>query len=102
MQRELSGLHSARASPYRVVYRIDEDHEAIVILRVDHRSDVNRPRLGTEQVQLGLTNYPARPRAVEPDRIATDLVDLNLEADSSSDRRRGRACVAPASRCRMS
>ncbi len=44
LQRELSGLHSARVGPYRVVYRINEDQRTIVIARVTHRSDVYRPR----------------------------------------------------------
>lgn len=43
LQRELVGLHSARVGPYRVVYRIDEPSRAIVIARVEHRSDVYRP-----------------------------------------------------------
>jgi len=44
LRRELTGLHSARVGAYRVVYRIDEDARAIVIARVDHRSDVYRVR----------------------------------------------------------
>jgi mRNA interferase RelE/StbE len=44
LQRELSGLHSARVGPYRVVYRIGEEQRAIVIARVEHRGDVFRPR----------------------------------------------------------
>lgn len=44
LRRELTGLHAARVGAYRVVYRIDDDSRAIVILRVDHRSDVYRPR----------------------------------------------------------
>jgi mRNA-degrading endonuclease RelE of RelBE toxin-antitoxin system len=42
LSRELTGLHSARVGPYRVVYRIDEDERAIVVVRVAHRSDVYR------------------------------------------------------------
>lgn len=44
LQRELSGLHSARVGPYRVVYRIDDDHRAVIVARVEHRSDVYRSR----------------------------------------------------------
>lgn len=44
LQRELAGLHSARVGPYRVVYRIEDEQETTVILRVDHRSDVYRRR----------------------------------------------------------
>mgnify|MGYP001818641995 CR=1 FL=1 len=44
LQRELAGLHSARRGAYRVVYEIDEDHQAVVELRIDHRSRVYRSR----------------------------------------------------------
>lgn len=40
LQRELAGLHSARRGAYRVVYEIDEDERAVVVLRIDHRSRV--------------------------------------------------------------
>ena len=42
LRRELAGLHSARRGPYRVLYRIDEDHALVLIERVDHRADVYR------------------------------------------------------------
>ena len=44
LQRELAGLWSARRGAYRVIYEIDEANATIVVLRVDHRSDVYRPR----------------------------------------------------------
>lgn len=44
LQRELAGLHSARRGAYRVVYEIDEDNRAIVVLRIDHRARVYRSR----------------------------------------------------------
>jgi mRNA-degrading endonuclease RelE of RelBE toxin-antitoxin system len=44
LQRELSGSHSARRGPYRVVYRIDDSARTVTILRVDHRADVYRSR----------------------------------------------------------
>ncbi len=44
LQRELAGLYSARRGAYRVVYEIDEDKRAVVVLRVDHRSRVYRSR----------------------------------------------------------
>jgi len=44
LQRELTGSHGAHRGTYRVLYRIDEDAQRIYILRVDHRSDVYRPR----------------------------------------------------------
>ncbi len=44
LQRELAGLYSARRGAYRVVYEIDEDQRAVVVLRVDHRSRIYRSR----------------------------------------------------------
>lgn len=44
LQRELAGLFAARRGPYRVVYEIDEEDHAVNVLRIDHRSDVYRPR----------------------------------------------------------
>lgn len=42
LQRELAGLHSARRGAYRVVYEIDEERHAVIVLRIDHRSRVYR------------------------------------------------------------
>lgn len=42
LQRELAGLHSARRGAYRVVYEIDDDARAVIVLRIDHRSNVYR------------------------------------------------------------
>lgn len=44
LQRELARLHSARRGAYRVVYEIDEDKHAVIVLRIDHRSRVYRTR----------------------------------------------------------
>jgi mRNA interferase RelE/StbE len=44
LRRELAGLWSARRGPYRVVYEIDDEANAVQVLRIDHRSDVYRPR----------------------------------------------------------
>ena len=44
LQRELAGLHSARRGAYRVVYEIDEESQAVIVLRIDHRSRVYRSR----------------------------------------------------------
>ncbi len=44
LQRELAGLHAARRGAYRVVYEIDDDQHAVIVLRVDHRANVYRSR----------------------------------------------------------
>ena len=44
LQRELAGLWSARRGAYRVVYEIDDAISTVTVLRIEHRSDVYRPR----------------------------------------------------------
>lgn len=44
LQRELAGYWSARRGSYRVVYRLDESHREIRVVRIEHRSDVYRNR----------------------------------------------------------
>jgi mRNA-degrading endonuclease RelE of RelBE toxin-antitoxin system len=44
LRRELAGAFSARRGPYRILYRIDDEHATISILRVDHRADAYRRR----------------------------------------------------------
>jgi mRNA interferase RelE/StbE len=44
LRRELTGVHSARRGTYRVLYRIDEGRREVIVLRVEHRSDVYRTR----------------------------------------------------------
>lgn len=44
LQRELAGIWSARRGAYRVIYEIDDDEQLIDVLRIEHRSDVYRPR----------------------------------------------------------
>jgi mRNA-degrading endonuclease RelE of RelBE toxin-antitoxin system len=41
---DLVGKHSARRGDFRVVYEIDEAARVIVIIAMDHRSGVYRPR----------------------------------------------------------
>jgi mRNA interferase RelE/StbE len=43
LRRELSGLHGARRGPYRILYRVDDDAEVVIILRIAHRVDAYRP-----------------------------------------------------------
>jgi mRNA-degrading endonuclease RelE of RelBE toxin-antitoxin system len=44
LQRELTGLWSARRGAYRVIYEIDDAERTVTALRIDHRADVYRPR----------------------------------------------------------
>ncbi len=40
----LEGLHSARRGDYRVIYRIDDHQRQIIVVAIEHRSDIYRPR----------------------------------------------------------
>jgi mRNA-degrading endonuclease RelE of RelBE toxin-antitoxin system len=40
----LDGLHSARRSDYRLIYRVDDQRRRVDVLASEHRSDINRPR----------------------------------------------------------
>ncbi len=44
LRRELSGVWSARRGTYRILYRIREEPREVVVLRVEHRGEVYRPR----------------------------------------------------------
>lgn len=44
LQRELTGIFSARRGLYRILYEIDNTTSTIHSLRVDHRSDIYRRR----------------------------------------------------------
>jgi mRNA-degrading endonuclease RelE of RelBE toxin-antitoxin system len=44
LQRELSGIYSARRGTYRVLYRINEERREVIVLRVEHRREVYRRR----------------------------------------------------------
>lgn len=44
LRGNLAGLHSARVGPYRVAYEIDEPNRTVLVLHVDHRANVYRPR----------------------------------------------------------
>lgn len=43
LRRELAGVWSARRGAYRVVYEVDEEHQVVRVLRIDHRADIYRP-----------------------------------------------------------
>jgi mRNA-degrading endonuclease RelE of RelBE toxin-antitoxin system len=44
LRGELSGIWSARRGTYRILYRIREDPREVIVLRIEHRRDVYRPR----------------------------------------------------------
>jgi mRNA-degrading endonuclease RelE of RelBE toxin-antitoxin system len=44
LAHELTGYRSARRGDYRILIRIDEDAHTVLVVRVDHRADVYRPR----------------------------------------------------------
>jgi mRNA interferase RelE/StbE len=44
LRQELAGVWSARRGTYRILYRIRDETREVVVLRVEHRGDVYRPR----------------------------------------------------------
>lgn len=44
LRDDFSGEWSARRGSYRILYRIDESDELIIVTRIGHRGDVYRPR----------------------------------------------------------
>jgi mRNA interferase RelE/StbE len=44
LRGDLSGLWSARRGTYRILYRLPDDVREVVVVRVEHRRDVYRPR----------------------------------------------------------
>ena len=44
LRRELAGVWSARRGTYRVLYRVRDDPREVIVLRIEHRADVYRPR----------------------------------------------------------
>ena len=44
LRNELEGVWSARRGPYRILYRIDDQRQEVIVLRVGHRDDIYRPR----------------------------------------------------------
>jgi mRNA-degrading endonuclease RelE of RelBE toxin-antitoxin system len=44
LQRELAGYRSARRGAYRVIYRLKVDSGLVLVVRIEHRSDVYRRR----------------------------------------------------------
>lgn len=44
LERELEGLWGARRGPYRILYEIHDDRLVVLVIHVDHRADIYRPR----------------------------------------------------------
>jgi mRNA-degrading endonuclease RelE of RelBE toxin-antitoxin system len=44
LRLELEGLHAARRGDYRILYRIDEDRQVVIIDALAHRADAYRHR----------------------------------------------------------
>jgi mRNA interferase RelE/StbE len=40
----LEGLRSARRGDYRIIYRIDDERRLVIVIAIEHRSDIYRPR----------------------------------------------------------
>ncbi|MEJ7774734.1 MAG: type II toxin-antitoxin system RelE/ParE family toxin [Nocardioidaceae bacterium] len=43
LRDDLAGIWSARRGTYRVLYRIGDEKQEVVVLRVEHRRDAYRP-----------------------------------------------------------
>ncbi len=43
LRDDLAGIWSARRGTYRVLYRINDDAQQVIVLRVEHRRDAYRP-----------------------------------------------------------
>lgn len=44
LRLQLEGLHSARRGDFRVIYRISQEVEQVVIVAIEHRADAYRQR----------------------------------------------------------
>lgn len=42
LRGELEGIWSARRGTYRILYRVRQDPDEVVVLRIEHRADVYR------------------------------------------------------------
>jgi mRNA interferase RelE/StbE len=42
LRGDLAGIHSARRGTYRILYRIHEAQQEVVVLRIEHRRDAYR------------------------------------------------------------
>lgn len=44
LRLELEGKHSARRGDFRIIYEIDDESREVLILTIEHRSDLYRQR----------------------------------------------------------
>lgn len=44
LRHDLAGIWSARRGTYRILYRVFDEPREVVVLRIEHRRDVYRPR----------------------------------------------------------
>ena len=44
LQLDLADHYAARRGDYRIIYRIDDEARAVLIVTIDHRADSYRPR----------------------------------------------------------
>ena len=44
VERELSGMRSARRGVYRIIHEIDDTERPVIVYRIDHRATAYRPR----------------------------------------------------------
>jgi mRNA-degrading endonuclease RelE of RelBE toxin-antitoxin system len=44
LRGDLAGLYSARVGAYRIVYEIDRSARRVLVVMIDHRADIYRPR----------------------------------------------------------
>ena len=44
LRGELTGIWTARRGTYRILYRLNDQPREVIVLRIEHRADVYRPR----------------------------------------------------------
>jgi len=44
LRGQLAGIWSARRGTYRILYRLGEQPREVIVVRIEHRRDVYRPR----------------------------------------------------------
>jgi mRNA interferase RelE/StbE len=70
LRRELAGVWSARRGTYRILYRVHDDPCDVVVLRVEHRGDVYRPRYLVSVTDAGAKARRTGPALRRPPRVS--------------------------------